>query len=335
MKRVPTLDGWRGIAILLVLVTHYQEAFVQHPFARFRWMDLGKHGVTIFLVLSGYLITSRLLEEKKINLRHFYLRRSLRLMPNAWTYLLFIGALSLVTRAQIVGRDALACVFFFRNYYSVVQTSANTLTGHFWSLSLEEQFYLVWPPLLALAGRRWGLGLAAAGAAACAAFRFFHWSQYDGAPISVHSEVRADALFVGCALALLLEYDSIRAWFAQHGKKIFWICVAPLVMEIYLYRDLIPLTESMLIAAMIASTSLSPTQLPATVLEWQHLKLTGMISYSIYVWQGVFLRPHWGHFGFLLLGASALGSWMFIEQPCIRLGRALLRDHRWPGRRRK
>ena len=91
MDRIPTLDGWRGIAILLVLVTHLQISLLGHLYGSYHWMDLGQHGVNLFFVLSGYLITSRLLGENKINLKAFYLRRFFRLMPCAWTYLLTLA----------------------------------------------------------------------------------------------------------------------------------------------------------------------------------------------------------------------------------------------------
>jgi len=90
MKRIPTLDGWRGIAVLLVLADHVR--FALHAEAS-PGVATGQHGVTIFFVLSGFLITSKLMEEKNatgsIDLRSFYVRRFFRLMPAAWAFLLF------------------------------------------------------------------------------------------------------------------------------------------------------------------------------------------------------------------------------------------------------
>jgi hypothetical protein len=102
MDRIPTLDGWRGIAITLVFVTHLQISLLGHLYHGYRWLDLGQHGVTLFFVLSGYLITSRLLGEEKINLGSFYLRRFFRLMPCAWAYLLILGIVAVVAHADIV-----------------------------------------------------------------------------------------------------------------------------------------------------------------------------------------------------------------------------------------
>ena len=280
MARIPTLDGWRGIAILLVIATHFQSGIIGHPIVGLPWMNLGQHGVGIFFVLSGYLITTQLLQDEKINLKRFYLRRFFRLMPCAWTYLLFVEILALILGTHLIGKDAWSCLFFFRNYYPALETGSNTLTGHFWSLSLEEQFYLVWPSLLVIVRRRWALPLASAGVTSCTIFRLFHWQQYETALLYLRTEVRADALLVGCILALLLERRAIKEWIERYGKFAFWLCIPPLAWDVYHYQLLIPLSESILFAIMIACTSQNPNSAPSRVLEWQHLKFTGLMSYS-------------------------------------------------------
>src|ERR1700731_4102388 len=131
--RIPTLDGWRGVAILLVLIGHFMP---RTYFSLVR--TIGGHGVSVFFVLSGFLITSRLLDEQerngRINLLRFYLRRIFRLMPCAWTFLLVVWTLGIVKPGEIE-----SCLFFFRNY---VAFGPSGPTVHFWSLSIEEQFYL-------------------------------------------------------------------------------------------------------------------------------------------------------------------------------------------------
>lgn len=321
MNRIPTLDGWRGIAILLVMITHLQAGLLGHLYSGYGWLDLGLHGVEIFFVLSGYLITAHLLEEEKIHLKRFYLRRFFRLMPAAWAYLLFVFLLGMASGVRTIGSDVWSCLLFYRNYFPSMETSSNTLTLHYWSLSLEEQFYLIWPPILVLVGRRWALVVASAGAIGCAAFRFFHWASYESGFRYLRTEVRADALLAGCILALLLDYPVIRAWLVNHGSNIFWFCIPPLAWDFFRYHHLLPLNESLLIAAMIACTSLHPASIPSRMLEWQHLKFTGIMSYSFYIWQNIFLRSNWGPFGFLLLAIFAFGSWKLIEKPGIAFGR--------------
>src|ERR1700678_2855001 len=99
MKRITVLDGWRGVAILLVLFDHIQ--FSIHGTYPQPWMQTGQHGVTIFFVLSGFLITSKLIE-KPIDLRHFYIRRFFRLMPAAWTYLAALAVVGALMRVPLL-----------------------------------------------------------------------------------------------------------------------------------------------------------------------------------------------------------------------------------------
>src|SRR5579871_4680695 len=137
-SRIPQLDGWRGIAILLVLVSHLMRWCCPWAF------KIGGRGVGIFFVLSGYLITSRLLRENecsaRISLRRFYIKRFFRLMPCAWLYLIFLAVLGVLQPLEMAG-----CLFFFRG--ALPSTPTHILTGHFWSLSIEEDFYLLWPSI--------------------------------------------------------------------------------------------------------------------------------------------------------------------------------------------
>jgi peptidoglycan/LPS O-acetylase OafA/YrhL len=320
MKRIPTLDGWRGIAILFVLFDHIQRGIVGHLFGGYAWMDVGQLGVTIFFVLSGYLITRQLLANE-ISLPQFYLRRFFRIMPCICVYLLFILLLSLAIHKPLIGRDALSSLLFVRNYYPATETGTNTLTGHFWALSVEMQFYLFWPGLLILMRRRWALLVASVAALGIAFFRLFAWADYEIALRSLHTEVRADALLVGCILAILLESQTILSWFSHYGKVLFDLCIPALAWHIYHFQQLIPLSESLLIAGLIGCTSLNPTSPPSRVLKQKNLEFTGKMSYSYYIWQEMFLRSFWGPFSLLLLGSSAIVSWKFLERPCIKIGR--------------
>jgi peptidoglycan/LPS O-acetylase OafA/YrhL len=320
--RIPTLDGWRGIAILLVLITHAQAGLL--GYALFPWMDVGQHGVTIFFVLSGYLITSRLRGESRINLHRFYLRRFFRLMPVAWCYLAAVFLLRVVTHLDIIGKDVWYCLFFVRN--TLPENSSNTLTGHFWSLSLEEQFYVVWPLALVLLGRARALPAAASGVVLCAILRLWHARYFDQPAMGPHSEIQMDAILAGCTLALLLEKKAIREWFARRALAVFFPALPLFVWHLYRYQNTPPVSESILIAAMIAATSLAPDSRIGKLLERPHLKSLGLLSYSLYVWQELFLVPHWGALTYVmiaLLPLAAIGSYALIERPFIRMGRRL------------
>lgn len=320
MNRIPTLDGWRGIAILLVLVTHFQTYFLRQ-----RLTDTpGLLGVQIFFVLSGYLITAQLVSEKKIDLRAFYIRRAFRIFPAAFSYLSVLVLLNATTQYKFCGTDILACLLFFRNY--IPESDGNAFTGHFWSLSVEEQFYLIWPTILVCLGKRRTAVAASLLVLGIAIFRFWHWSYYSAYSASLrfqHTEVRADGLLVGCLLAIALSHVPVRVWATKWAPWAFWLALPVFLFDAFHFPMLAPLHESLSMAVLIGATSLRPDMLLGRVLEFEHLKTTGMLSYSIYIWQALFLRPFWGAFFPALLGGSFLLSYLFVERPMRRLGRKL------------
>jgi peptidoglycan/LPS O-acetylase OafA/YrhL len=316
--RIPTLDGWRCVAIVLVLITHFQVSYMHHNLFNAAWMDLGQHGVTIFFVLSGYLITSMLLAEQKISLTKFYLRRFLRLMPVAWTYLLVLVVISAFTAFHVNG-GITGCLFFYRNY--VPETSLNTCTEHFWSLSLEEQFYLLWPPILVLFGSKKSALVASVSIALIVLNRTLRWEYYMYDVRHLYSEVRADALLVGCILALLLQHEEVEEFFRRHSSRIFPICGVGLLVDIFFFHKLIPTHEDVFIALLIGSTVYNPSLFASRILEMDHLKLTGRVSYGIYIWQGLLLRGNLGIAGLILLPIIVALSWNFIEKPFMALGK--------------
>ncbi|WP_263366835.1 acyltransferase family protein [Edaphobacter bradus] len=325
MKRIPTLDGWRGIAILMVLITHLQMSLLRHAW-HFAWMDLGQHGVTIFFVLSGYLITTRLQAEKEVDhLRSFYLRRFFRLMPCAWLYLLAVAFFGLLIHQRMVTRDFWGCLFFYRNYGAF--EGVPVLTCHFWSLSIEEQFYLLWPLFLIVLGARKSLVFAIAASLGCAAWRLWHWSSYDSGYNFLRTEARVDALLVGCSLALLIQSAEVRAFFQRFARPVVALGLASLCLHIYKFQTLLPLSESVTIAALIGTTSVSAeNSLMSRFLEYKHLRFLGLCSYSVYVWQQVFLMPRWGVLAPIVasfLPLIAVLSYALIERPCVELGRKL------------
>jgi peptidoglycan/LPS O-acetylase OafA/YrhL len=328
MNRIPTLDGWRGIAIMLVLFDHIQYAFMGH-FAQ-PWTQTGQHGVTIFFVLSGFLITSKLLEGQ-IDLKNFYIRRVFRLMPVAWAYLAVLLILGLMSHATIAAPAAvLASLLFYRNYL-LVDNGAST--WHFWSLSLEEQFYLVWPFVLLLAGLRRCRWIALMGVVCCAAYRLLFWTYYNREFFNSQSQVRADALLAGCLLAMAFREPRMLDWISKWSKS--WALPAFVVLIYYIARFqlLPPLGEILCIAALISSSVLHPNSIFVRPLTSRVLSTLGVVSYSVYVWQELFmlLAPKNGTVGILFhlvtISLCALGSYEYIERPMIRLGHKLTHQH--------
>ncbi len=118
---LPTLDGWRALAILAVLVDHTVEYSSLRNYPKLvRFTHIGPNGVSLFFAISGFLICSRLLEESRvfgrINLHGFYIRRACRILPPALFYLIVIGVLSVLGLIVVSPGEWWSSVLFFRNY---------------------------------------------------------------------------------------------------------------------------------------------------------------------------------------------------------------------------
>jgi peptidoglycan/LPS O-acetylase OafA/YrhL len=322
-SRIPTLDGWRGVAIILVLFDHIANVFLGDGASPY--LQTGQHGVTLFFVLSGFLITSSLLN-RPIDLKSFYIRRVFRLMPVAWAYLGFLLLLNL--RIHVLSGSALlSSLFFFRNFDA---TTFGSTTWHFWSLSLEEQFYLVWPIILLLAGARRSRWLTFAAIAACAIYRLTFWSDYNQQFFNCQTQVRADALLVGCLMALLVREPAFRARIEKSSAVLALPALAVLIYCIGKFTLLPPLVESVSIAVLLAGSVLHPRSPLAKPLNWPWLSKLGLVSYSLYVWQELFVliagdQQTSGRI--LVLGLImpllALGSYFYIERPLTHLGQRI------------
>ncbi|MFL6209331.1 MAG: acyltransferase family protein [Pyrinomonadaceae bacterium] len=148
LQHIKALDGVRGIAILLVILFHYG------------YLGCGWMGVQLFFVLSGYLITSILLQERrqplKLYLKRFYWRRSLRIFPLYFAYLLVLALAFGLLRVPPAFKDQWPYLFTYT--YNIRHILPNydgsLLLIHLWSLSVEEQFYLIWPLLVYLIAPR-------------------------------------------------------------------------------------------------------------------------------------------------------------------------------------
>lgn len=326
MKHIPTLDGWRGIAVLLVLVDHVRYAL--HAEAS-PGVATGQHGVTIFFVLSGFLITSKLMDEMdttgSVDLRKFYVRRFFRLMPAAWVFLLFVAMEAAISdRSATAARGILSSLFFWRNYAYLFGPD-HGLTGHFWSLSIEEQFYLIWPFLMVITGRRTIRWVAVAGVIAIALYRFVSWDRLIQLPLwkICGTHLRADALLIGCAAALFLPRikSYLRAWMALP-------LLAALIACFVHYRALIPASESLIIAALLLVTSQCRSAV-FQVLDWKPLAFLGTISYGVYLWQQLLMLEVYGggspYLSFAFFAGAVTASYLFIEKPLMERGRMLTR----------
>ncbi len=309
-RRIPTLDGWRAVAILLVLFDHGGDALLRAGFALsahagafdpqcYAWLKdpIGRGGVHLFFALSGYLITRRLLQEElrfgAISLGGFYLRRLWRIQPAAIVFLLVVGALGLCGVLAVSGSGWVAALLGYANF---AMASQSWYTAHFWSLAVEEHFYLLWPLAFLLLGPR-----RLAGSVAIAlllgvwlgivvryhvAYSPYMW---------VRSDIEGSWIMWGC-VAALAEATPAGARLIQLLSRPGISTVAlPLALFSVLFSGLdwkIVCGATVLTAAATPLLLIGTVRHPRTwlgrVLELQPLAWLGRISYSVYLWQEIF-----------------------------------------------
>jgi peptidoglycan/LPS O-acetylase OafA/YrhL len=299
------------------------------------------YGVDIFFALSGFLISSLLLREKersgRVDLKNFYVRRFFRIMPPMALFLACIAAFSLAEpQMGVTGRELLASLLFARNY-----TEGSWYTGHFWSLSIEEHFYAVIPMLVLLLGPktlfRTCLGLIFFCVVA-RAFELSHEDWFQPLP-QFRTENRVDALLWGSVLAQLYNDPRqvqrmrilLRPW-----TVLIWLVLMAVLLLAFDVQAVRRTVVAVGLPPLILYTVLNPACLAGRLLELLAIKFVGRISYSLYVWQMLFLVPADRPLGVvqafplavLLPLGLAYASYIFIEGPMIRLG------HRLTGRRR-
>ena len=337
MSRIPVLDGWRGVAIALVIAHHVgqnltvSEAVYTQDVTRF-----GQFGVDIFFGLSGLLITRLLLQEHSAAgsfcLPQFYIRRTFRILPPLLAYVAVYTALGL-WKSNL---ELVSSLLFFRNYVSVRFTGFSS--GHLWSLAVEEHFYLLWPGLLALCGPRRAKSVAAGLALSFGLWRMFALQiapgLFPGVPLHFRTDLRLDALLWGCVAACVIHNTKDHQKLGALLAPAAWvIATATLGLSIRLYNaPIASVLVALLIPLILAGTLVHPEWWISRALTWAGFAWLGRVSYSLYLWQQLFLTPGWQltsswwrHWPWNLAAAlgAAILSHHLIEQPLIRAGRRL------------
>jgi peptidoglycan/LPS O-acetylase OafA/YrhL len=292
----------RAVAVGLVLM-HHAVAFLV-PDGVGRIVPGGFVGVDLFFVLSGFLITSLLLEESletgTVCVKNFYARRGLRLLP-ALVAVLLATSLDGVIHRTPVGNVLItdAIVFFYSaNWFKTFGTDVPHL-GHTWSLAVEEQFYLVWPWLLVLALRRRLHPRRAAiyllgGILMSAVIRAFLWSQAGGDYERVYfrTDARADALLVGAFLALVWRSRwraGVHIARALQLTAILILAGVAIFLEVHsnwlMYGGftVVAIASAILIATVLDGSPWH-SSLVAAFLGLSVLTHVGRISYGLYLW---------------------------------------------------
>ncbi|HJX91167.1 MAG TPA: acyltransferase [Pyrinomonadaceae bacterium] len=350
----PSLDGVRGIAVLNVVMAHAQALIFGRPI--FGWFDFsgGFIGVDIFFVLSGFLITGLLLQEHQItgtiSLKNFYIRRALRLLPALVFLLVAMVVFSrFALSAEIAGQTlkfAGVVILYITNWARAFEwIPGSDLLGHLWSLAVEEQFYLLWPPVLLILLRhrlpRRTLVILIACLIVIVIVRRVDLLIQGGISQGrtyLGSDTRADSLLVGCLVAMLHNWRML-----PDGKVFRLLLRTSTVISIpvlfiyfvdaYRIRSLTYFTIGLTIVALAVGVVIlqamqnSPNPLHF-VLENGFLVYIGKISYGLYLWHffaiEITLGLRLGNVMKLVLSLLALfaitgASFYCLERPFLRL----------------
>jgi peptidoglycan/LPS O-acetylase OafA/YrhL len=351
-RGIPSLDGIRAVSITIVLLSHCFTEKIP-----------GGFGVTVFFFLSGYLITTllRMEHEKygRVSLRKFYLRRALRIFPSAYLVLALtfaLGALGLLwvfdpytIGEHITKRAVLFHAFYLNNYYQTFFDNANAPhgTGVYWSLAVEEHFYLMFPAMFIVLHR--GLDTVAKRVSVmlvfCAAVLAWRWVVMHHAVFGVaamrvreswayrDTDTRLDSIMFGCVLALVGNPYLDGKWLSDK----FWCYVATplgllLLLPTFLIRDEVfrqtyrYTIQSVALFPIFIAAVRNPGHPMFAWLNWPWVKFLGVLSYSLYLVHLVVVfnveralptgpRLVTGSLSVALSLALSLAIYRFIERP--------------------
>ena len=336
----PGIDGLRAFGILTVMALH-AGYYSSRAFAG------GLLGVQIFFVISGFLITALLVEEFErngsIRLGYFYIRRALRLFPALWVMLAVVAVVTALGLAPdspfgVTAREAFAALFYWDNWYRAFELGPRNMLTHTWSLSVEEQFYLLWP-LLLIAGLRWApralLPLTIAAALTSSVARAALWHHLPGKRLYYGTDLRADGLLFGCALALIWAKTGL-----TRVTRLLPLVTLPSVIVLALLLHFMNgnarmtyqvgfLACDLAMVVLIGNVVLGSPAPLLRVLEHRFVVWIGKISYGLYLWHvPVFwlVTDHVGGLRFLFLlpleigltFAIATASYYLVELPIVR-----------------
>lgn len=343
---IPSLDGIRAIAVALVFLAHNDLENVIP----------GGLGVTVFFVLSGYLISTLMRTEyagtHSVDYRGFYLRRFLRLMPPLVCIVVLVGILAAfaVVDGAFTSGGLFAVLFYYGNYFAIAHDFEGLPAGVgvVWSLAVEEHYYLFYPPLAAVLLRSGRMGLSAGVLLAlCALVLGWRcWLVSQGASVdhlTMATDTRVDAILIGCVMALWRNpwLDPVPAANPRRDAWVAGVCVAVLLLTLVYRDEVFRLTvrytlQSAAVAPLIYLAVARAERWPFRWLNTKPLVYLGTISYTVYLSHHVILMlvaKHWPQLGWLaatllaialtLAVAEPMRRW--VEEPCARLRKRLHR----------
>lgn len=330
--RIQSLDGLRAISILAVIAGHatgtrafpdWLNQLIQNDV-----VDIANLGVRVFFVISGFLITGLLKGERNrtgsIDLAKFFFRRTFRIFPAYAVFLIGLWFLTVAGVTELTNRDFLHALTYTTNYH----IGRSWEVGHLWSLAVEEQFYLLWPLAFRAFGENHGRRALWAVVVVIPLWRVaqsMYFPEYR-ALIGNSFETTADALAVGCLLSLYQAELPKYGRFARRASS-WWSVAALLLIGLVFsarYRPALLLGIPMVnfaIAGAVARVTWSPDTIAGRFLNKPVMMRIGVLSYSLYLWQQVFLNRHsngwWASFPvhFILSITLAWLSHKLVERP--------------------
>lgn len=346
---IPSLNGWRAVSVVMVLIAH--SGWVIDS-ASFRYY-LGAMGVRFFFVISGFLITWLLLREHAesgtISLKAFYVRRAFRILPVYYTFLAVCWVWREAYPGGLSPMQWAANLFFLTNY-----TDAKWITGHLWTLAVEEQFYVIWPLVFMLCrGRAKSLKLVlCAVIATCPAVRGLAYLVGSESSVVLHRFsflMQADVLAAGCLAAVML-WDRPQWWELVKARKtpcvvagmvlVSLLWVLPEIPGFNLIQvPLGPTMQAVGFILLLLPSLFGATGLMFRVLNCLPLVWLGVLSYSTYIWHVLFVPSVWlgrgpvtgvlfSNPGWALIAVvAATASYYLLERPLLGLRRRFLTHH--------
>jgi len=348
--RMPALDGLRGIAILVVMLFHFRWIFEHGAdrFSRFVFgaLSFGWIGVDLFFVLSGFLITGILLDSRgsPYYFRTFYGRRFLRIFPLYYLILgIVLGAGPAVSR--LLHSDNLWYqinpvwyILYVANWQPVYHGAFDPMLGHFWSLCIEEQFYIVCSALLWLLPDRWlpPLPILLAVSALLIRIGLLHSGNPDQAVQAVYrlTLARMDGLALGAWVAIAIRSFHLAGWLRIRARILFWLGLAGTTAVVIAQHGFNPARPPMqsvgfsflaiLFAAIVYAGANASGPLKAA-LTWKPLTIAGTFSYAMYIFHvplDFFLQRRTDHIAATLplAGNLALRSLYIVSMTALMFG---------------
>jgi peptidoglycan/LPS O-acetylase OafA/YrhL len=296
------LNGLRAIAAISVVITHIVQGLEYFDLPRMYGLEMAGYGVTLFFALSGFLITYLLLLEKEkygnINIRQFYLRRILRIWPLYYLYLILAVIALFVYDPQFLNGNIFFYILLLANVPLILGAQLPVL-HHFWSLGVEEQFYLFWPWVVKHTKKlkRWLIVFISALLIIKLGAWYYFSRTGNAIPLNTVHFTRFHCMALG-ALAALLHYEKNRLFlkFSFHivTQVIVWICVGICAVNKFFVAHLINDELIALISIMlILNVSLNPRTLIR--MDNSYLNYIGRISFGIYVYHPlvIYMSAKW------------------------------------------